>query len=309
MKDYNGAGSGNFSHYAADGDIGLIDGDGDRVITGEGQDVTIRRKKDGNGSTTLVNFGAVKIREKKDGRGGLTLRQCTSFEVDEVNGEGDLELLFKGPKSIARKDGDGDVIYWDQAPRLGTFNGNGTVRQIASSREVAEAILRTPTNGRVARMAAEVSADVPFAAIATQFDELVKEQEIRDKLQDLAAEVARKWLFEHDLAVGPASEFKAFLKAPGSAAKAGTVARAFWWGWHVEISHADLTTFLATATTVNTIVGAIGGGIPSPAQPFIVLAATFIQGALGLLKTLDRGRGVYISMSWFTPGVFIPTSV
>jgi hypothetical protein len=295
-------------HFAADGDIGLIDGDGDRTITGEGQDVTIRRKKDGNGSTTLVNFGAVKIREKKDGRGGLTLRQCRSFEVDEVNGEGDLELLFQGPKTIARKDGDGDVIYWEQAPRVGSFNGNGNIRQVSSAREVANVILETSSNGR-SKGTVAMPAHIPFAAIASQFDELADgDERMRERLQDVGVETARKWLFEHGHSVTTTDDFKAYLRAP-TVMKGGTVARAFWWGWHVEISHEDLVTFLAAATTVNTIVGAIGGGIPSPAQPFIVLAATFVKGALGLLQSLDNGRGVYVSMSWFAPGVFVPTSV
>jgi hypothetical protein len=60
---------------------------------------------------------------------------------------------------------------------------------------------------------------------------------------------------------------------------------------------------------INTIVSTIGGSIPSPAAPWIKLVALFIAGALKLLKTLDKGHGVYISMSWFAPGIFIPTSV
>lgn len=90
--------------------------------------------------------------------------------------------------------------------------------------------------------------------------------------------------------------------------RGGTVVRAFWWGFHIEISHADLQAFLAVAAPINQIAGAIGP-VTGPAAPFVMLAAGFIAGALDLLRGLDRGRGVYISMSWFAPGVFVPTSV
>lgn len=96
---------------------------------------------------------------------------------------------------------------------------------------------------------------------------------------------------------------------PGRAqARGGTVTRAFWWGFHIEISHQDLQSFLSVANPINAIVATIGS-VTGPAAPFIALIAGFIAGALGLLAGLDRGRGVYVSMSWFAPGVFVPTSV
>jgi hypothetical protein len=92
------------------------------------------------------------------------------------------------------------------------------------------------------------------------------------------------------------------------APRGGTVVRAFWWGFHVEISHQDLAAFLSTAAPINMIAAAIGP-VTGPAAPFVALVAGFIAGALELLRGLDRGRGVYVSMSWFAPGVFVPTSV
>ncbi len=62
------------------------------------------------------------------------------------------------------------------------------------------------------------------------------------------------------------------------------------------------------AQPVNAIVAAIGP-VTGPAAPFILAAAGFVAGALKLLKNLDHGHGVYVSMSWVTPGVFIPTTV
>jgi hypothetical protein len=96
---------------------------------------------------------------------------------------------------------------------------------------------------------------------------------------------------------------------PLARAETGTTVRAFWWGFHVEIGHNDLETVLNAADTVNTLVGLIGGNIPSPAAPWIKLLAPFVASVHQGLRALDRGRGIYISMSWFAPGIFIPTSV
>ncbi|MBX3159457.1 MAG: hypothetical protein KF773_26030 [Deltaproteobacteria bacterium] len=112
-----------------------------------------------------------------------------------------------------------------------------------------------------------------------------------------------------DVEVPSQQDFVEALSKPHAASRGGTIARAFWWGWHVQISHQDLQTFLNSASPINALIGAIGGGIPSPAAPFIKLAAVFVAGALQLLRGLDRGKGVYISMLWIAPGVFVPTSV
>jgi hypothetical protein len=85
--------------------------------------------------------------------------------------------------------------------------------------------------------------------------------------------------------------------------------RAFWWGFHIQIGHQALERILSAADGVNALVGSIGGAIPSPAQPWIVLIAKFVVGVHALLRQLDHGSGVYISMSWFAPGAFVPTTV
>ena len=94
----------------------------------------------------------------------------------------------------------------------------------------------------------------------------------------------------------------------GAVSRGGVVARAFWWGFHIEIPRNDLQQFLSVANPVAAIIAAIGP-VTGPAAPFIGLAAAFIAVSLGLLKGLDRGRGVYVSMSWFAPSIFVPTSV
>jgi metacaspase-1 len=124
-----------------------------------------------------------------------------------------------------------------------------------------------------------------------------------DRLARYNSAMAQRALFRTDAAPG------APTSAGAMANRGGTVVRSFWWGFHIEVSHEDIQAFLASADPINAVIGAVGGGIPSPAAPFIALAAAFVAGALGLLRTLDQGSGVYISMSWFAPGVFVPTTV
>jgi hypothetical protein len=92
-------------------------------------------------------------------------------------------------------------------------------------------------------------------------------------------------------------------------AATGTVVRTFWWGFHVEFGHDDLEQILTAADAINSVVSLIGGNIPSPAQPWIRLLAPFVASLHEGLRGLDQGCGIYVSMSWFAPGVFIPTTV
>ncbi|ULR55594.1 hypothetical protein [Streptomyces deccanensis] len=139
----------------------------------------------------------------------------------------------------------------------------------------------------------------------------------RDHWTDVAAELGKRVALVHpadaelihaiEASTSPASPSPALTR--DAARGAGVTVRAFWWGFHVEIDHPTLGQILDSADTVNTLVGTIGGAIFSPAQPWIVLVAKFVAGAHQLLRGLDRGNGIYISMSWFAPGVFVPTTV
>jgi hypothetical protein len=152
--------------------------------------------------------------------------------------------------------------------------------------------------------------DSSWMAVAAALEDLVlNNAELREAFELAIAKSVRVSMAAAGEAVPSVGEFRAFLKGESFLHKGGTVARAFFWGFHIQVSHDDLQAFLHGAGSVNTIVDAIGGSVPSPAQPWIKLAAGFVAGALGLLGSLDRGRGVYVSMSWFAPGIFIPTSV
>ncbi|XVV08190.1 PLAT/LH2 domain-containing protein [Actinoplanes sp. CA-131856] len=108
---------------------------------------------------------------------------------------------------------------------------------------------------------------------------------------------------------GVAPDFAGGGRGLSTQARGGTVVRAFWWGFHVQFSHEDLVTILDSADMVNTTVAVIGGNIPSPAAPWIKMLAPFIAALHDGLRSLDHGNGIYVSMSWFAPGVFVPTTV
>jgi hypothetical protein len=194
---------------------------------------------------------------------------------------------------------------------MSTTNGNLGDGSVSRS-EIAKAMVASMQGSSVTKLVGVAAPEPSFASLAVELDALVESSpELRAAVEEAMARNVRQALAFTNAPVASTEAIISMIrdKAIGTKSKGGTVARAFWWGWHVEISHEDLTVALATGDTVNTLVRLIGGSIPSPAQPFIVLAAAFVAAAIGLVRSLDRGRGVYISMSWFAPGIFIPTSV
>lgn len=147
----------------------------------------------------------------------------------------------------------------------------------------------------------------PFAmSYSTEVDGLrilsagLADPKVRAKFEAAAAEGARKVL--------PPDVAEVSAVPPGPAPRGGTVVRAFWWGFHIEISHEDLAGAVAAADTAGAIVAAIGP-VTGPAAPFVSAAGGFVALMGAVMAGMDRGRGVYLSMSWFALGVFVPTPV
>jgi hypothetical protein len=146
-----------------------------------------------------------------------------------------------------------------------------------------------------------------------------------DELPTISVEVVQEFLqgalstnavggAQSAMATGGASAaflsiFDCGAPAPPEADGGRTTVEAFWWGFHLQLSHKDLMTVLDAADTVNSLVVLIGGNIPSPAAPWIKLIGPFVAATHAALRALDKGRGIYISMSWVAPGVFVPTTV
>jgi hypothetical protein len=198
---------------------------------------------------------------------------------------------------------------------LATSNGPALTGDEATTKAIAAQVLASIRGGDASASdkgtpIAATGAPPSWVDFARALDQLiVASPDLRDEVGAMLAKNARQTLAASGAAVPSTEEFLALVRNKDVVAtKGGTRVRAFWWGFHIQVSHADLQVFLDGAGSVSEIVDTIGK-IPTPAAPFIRLAALFIAGALGLLKRIDRGRGVYISMSWFAPGAFVPTSV
>jgi hypothetical protein len=83
---------------------------------------------------------------------------------------------------------------------------------------------------------------------------------------------------------------------------------AFWWGFHFVFPHDVLVYITTTADVINTVVELIGPET-GPAAPFVELAAALVQKMIDNMRNMDVGNGIYFSMTWLLPGVFVPTPI
>jgi hypothetical protein len=91
--------------------------------------------------------------------------------------------------------------------------------------------------------------------------------------------------------------------------RGGSLFQAYWWGFHVQISPYDLQSLLNATDPNGPVANFLRSILPADYQRWISIIAPFVSASAALLRGLDRGRGIYISMSWFAPGVLVPTSV
>jgi hypothetical protein len=84
--------------------------------------------------------------------------------------------------------------------------------------------------------------------------------------------------------------------------------REYWWGFQLEIPHDILSAWQAGVTEPGDIADAIGSGT-GPSAPFRRRVAYWIARRLDDLQQLDRGAGVYTSMTWMAPNIFVPASI
>jgi hypothetical protein len=83
---------------------------------------------------------------------------------------------------------------------------------------------------------------------------------------------------------------------------------AFWWGFHFRIPEDLLSTWVAVGFSVGEILDVVADAT-GPAAPFVDLAATYIEEEFDVARRVDQGNGVFVSMSWFAPGLFVPTPI
>ena len=86
------------------------------------------------------------------------------------------------------------------------------------------------------------------------------------------------------------------------------IVEAYPWGFHFRIPESVMGQFTDTGSAAAKFTGAIAP-FTGPAAPYIAAAAAYCALEMSLMKSVDHGRGVYLSMLWVAPGVFVPTSL
>lgn len=94
-----------------------------------------------------------------------------------------------------------------------------------------------------------------------------------------------------------------------AAGQSQITARAFWWGFHIEISDSalkalleagDITKLILGTGTLGQLIAVYGfgvAGVPHIAAMVTILALTLLVYGYAL-KTMNQGKGVYLSWSW-----------
>jgi hypothetical protein len=98
-------------------------------------------------------------------------------------------------------------------------------------------------------------------------------------------------------------------RPPNHPSGTGTIAcRTYWWGFEIEIPHATLAAWCASGPSSDMIAAAIVVD-PGPAAAFVRRTAAWVASRIEELRALDRGAGVYVSMTWMAPAIFLPIPV
>jgi hypothetical protein len=154
-------------------------------------------------------------------------------------------------------------------------------------------------------LAAPTPAPAPAAGDASESAEI---NALLKVIPDAAAAQLKAWNLQKDLvtAAYPGLAAPSVFAAPTPTNR--ITVHAYWWGFHLVVPEPVMTQWTAGGATVGGVIAAIAGAT-GPAAPFIAAAAAYVAAEFGLMKTVDKGRGVYVSMSWFAPGIFVPTSI
>jgi hypothetical protein len=90
----------------------------------------------------------------------------------------------------------------------------------------------------------------------------------------------------------------------------------FWWGFNIELNEDAVRVLTASEGTsgigaglVSAIIGVLAAGAATgPAVIFFAAIAAYMAAEVGLILSVDRGNGVYLSMAWLAPGIIVPTT-
>ncbi|HLK90047.1 MAG TPA: hypothetical protein VKZ18_09135 [Polyangia bacterium] len=158
-----------------------------------------------------------------------------------------------------------------------------------------------------------------FVGLTGKLGEPAVRQALTTQIQAALAQVASQKVPQHVARGGAAPTVTAadivaeIVKAAGepNAVARGTItAQGFVWGFSLYIPEDQMGEILGGATTAAGVLAAVGGALSGTwAAPFIAVLAAYIVAEIAWMKSVDKGRGVAINMSWFAPGVFVPTAL
>lgn len=93
-----------------------------------------------------------------------------------------------------------------------------------------------------------------------------------------------------------------------NASACSTVAcHTYWWGFQLEIPHGILRGW-SEAIDSETVASAIGT-VTGPASSFRRRTAMWVASRISELQAHDRGAGMYVSMTWMAPNIFVATPI
>lgn len=86
------------------------------------------------------------------------------------------------------------------------------------------------------------------------------------------------------------------------------VARAFWWGCHLEIPSSELAQLVSDPEYSVSALQAIGRAMPI-LESWLPGLGELLDAHGHLLRRIDAGQGVYVNMPWSAPGNWLPSPV
>lgn len=112
-----------------------------------------------------------------------------------------------------------------------------------------------------------------------------------------------------DLSGISASDASALARAVKPAPRgSGMMCRTFWWGFHLEVPHPELQDLRHSGVTHESLRRMLAL-VPPRVQPHVQTLTDFVVKSFETILEIDRGAGVFISMSSFAPDLYVITAV
>ena len=96
---------------------------------------------------------------------------------------------------------------------------------------------------------------------------------------------------------------------PPPAVQDGVSVVSFWWGWQISFNETATRWIEGIAGSQSAAFGlmaATSAALP-PLSIFSAAVSAWLATETAVIAAVDRGNGIYLSMSWIAPGMFIPT--